>query len=76
MTGSLEGDWRIRDRWSGAIFADAGNVGESDLLDNLPWSVGFGARWYSPVGPIRVDIAFPQTGSTSVRLHISMGPDL
>ncbi len=76
LTGTIEGDWRFLDRWSGALFADAGNVGEEDLLDDLPWSVGFGVRWYSPVGPIRADIAFPQTGSTDVRLHISMGPDL
>jgi len=38
--------------------------------------VGFGARWYSPIGPIRVDLAFPQTGDNLFRLHISMGPDL
>ena len=76
LTGTIEGDWRFLDRWSGALFADAGNVGEEDLFDDLPWSLGFGLRWYSPVGPIRADLAFPQTGSTDVRLHISMGPDL
>jgi translocation and assembly module TamA len=76
MTGSIEGDWRIRERWSGALFVDAGNVGEGNLMNNLPWSVGFGARWYSPMGPIRVDLAFPQQGEQNFRLHVSMGPDL
>ncbi len=76
VTGSIEGDWRVRERWSGALFVDAGNVGESDLLKDLPWSVGVGVRWYSPVGPIRLDLAFPQTGGNNFRVHISMGPDL
>jgi translocation and assembly module TamA len=76
MTGSVEADWRIRERWSGAVFVDAGNVGEGDLTRDLPWSLGFGARWYSPMGPIRVDLAFPQQGGNDFRLHVSMGPDL
>jgi translocation and assembly module TamA len=76
LTGSAEIDWRLTDSWSAALFTDAGNVGNNDLLQDLPWSVGFGARWYSPIGPIRVDLAFPQTGDNLFRLHISMGPDL
>jgi translocation and assembly module TamA len=76
VSGSIEGDWRVRERWSGALFLDAGNVGETDLLKDLPWSVGVGARWYSPVGPIRLDLAFPQNGTSDFRIHISMGPDL
>jgi translocation and assembly module TamA len=76
LTASLEGDWRVRERWSAALFTDAGNVGEQNILSNLPWSVGFGVRWYSPVGPIRLDLAFPQEGDNGFRIHISMGPDL
>ena len=76
LTGSIEGDWRFLERWSGAVFFDAGNVGEGDLLSDLPWSVGAGIRWYSPVGPIRLDVAIPQTGDGDFRIHISMGPDL
>jgi len=76
LTGSIEGDWRVFGNWSGAVFLDAGNVGEDDLLKDLPWSVGFGVRWYSPVGPIRLDLAFPQKGNDDFRVHVSMGPDL
>ena len=76
LTFSGEMDWRVLERWSGAVFVDAGNVGKNDLLTNIPWSVGLGARWYSPLGPIRLDLAFPQTGSNGFRVHISMGPDL
>lgn len=76
LTGSIEGDWQFRERWSGAVFVDAGNVGDDDLLNNVPWSLGAGVRWYSPVGPIRLDLAFPQNGTSDFRVHISMGPDL
>ncbi len=76
LTASVEGDWRLRERWSAAVFTDAGNVGEDNILQNLPWSIGFGVRWYSPVGPIRLDFAFPQEGGDAFRIHISMGPDL
>ena len=76
LTGSIEGDWRFLERWSGAVFIDAGNVGEDDLLKDVPWSLGAGVRWYSPVGPIRLDLAFPQNGTSDFRVHISMGPDL
>ena len=76
LTGSIEGDWRFLERWSGAVFLDAGNVGEEDLLKDVPWSLGAGIRWYSPVGPIRLDLAFPQNGTSDFRVHISMGPDL
>ncbi|MGD8415439.1 MAG: outer membrane protein assembly factor [Pseudomonadales bacterium] len=76
LTASVESDWRFLARWSAAVFVDAGNVGDEHLLDNLPWSIGAGVRWYSPVGPIRLDLAFPQEGGNSFRIHISMGPDL
>ncbi|MCB1684259.1 MAG: outer membrane protein assembly factor [Pseudomonadales bacterium] len=76
LTFSAEMDWQIWQGWSGALFADAGNVGKNDLLKDIPWSVGMGARWYSPLGPIRLDLAFPQSGDGSFRIHVSMGPDL
>jgi translocation and assembly module TamA len=76
LTGSAEVDWRLTDHWSVALFADAGDVGEDKLLEDLPWAVGGGIRWYSPLGPIRVDVAFPQEQKSGFRLHVSMGPDL
>lgn len=76
ITGSAEVDWRLTESWSAAVFADAGDVGDDTLLEDLPWSVGLGIRWYSPLGPIRVDVAFPQEQKSGFRLHISMGPDL
>ena len=42
----------------GLILFDAGNVyneGENLDLSTLRYSAGFGFRWYSPIGPIRVE---------------------
>jgi outer membrane protein insertion porin family len=42
----------------GVVFFDAGNawdVGVPYRLDDLRTSVGFGLRWLSPVGPLRVE---------------------
>ena len=45
----------------GAVFVDAGNVYKTDRIDfdNMRYGVGFGFRYLSPVGPLRIDIAHP-----------------
>jgi outer membrane protein insertion porin family len=46
----------------GVAFFDMGNsFGESDKfsITDLRRSVGFGARWMSPFGPLRVELGFP-----------------
>lgn len=76
VTSSVEYEKRIRPSWSVALFADAGNA-FGDGSSNIRRSLGVGARWLSPVGPIRVDIARPANGvDRDLRLHISLGPDL
>lgn len=75
---SLEHNYRFLDKWSSAIFVDGGRS-FSDF--DAPYSVGagFGVRWQSPVGPFRVDIAFPvsENGDDATpRIHLSLGPDL
>jgi translocation and assembly module TamA len=76
-TGSLEYEHPIKGSWGAAVFADAGNA-LNGLTGDLKASVGAGLRWQSPVGPIRVDLAFPVSDSEAdlVRLHFSMGPEL
>lgn len=74
LAGSVEYDYPIRDNYGAAIFYDAGNAFDNSEF-TLKDSVGFGARWRSPIGPVRVDLAFPLDGG-GVRLHLSMGPDL
>lgn len=45
----------------GAVFADIGNVfaGQQIDFDNLRYGAGFGVRYLSPVGPLRIDVASP-----------------
>jgi translocation and assembly module TamA len=76
VTGSFEYEHPVRARWSIAAFVDAGNAFASSDLE-IKTGAGVGARWQSPLGPIRVDIAHPFDDETETwRLHISLGPDL
>jgi translocation and assembly module TamA len=76
LTGSFEADRAVTERWSAAAFVDAGSLSRDDFRGAASWSFGVGARWYSPLGPIRLDLAFPQDGDDAFRIHISLGPDL
>ncbi len=76
LVGSVEFDHYFNDRWGVAVFLDAGNAINS-LEDDLEQGAGFGLRWKSPVGPVRIDIANAiSTADKDWRLHISIGPDL
>ena len=76
LVGSLEYEYRIDESWSAAAFLDAGNAYNDLKSPDLKWGAGFGARWRSPVGPVRIDIGFPQDKLADPRLHISIGSDL
>lgn len=76
LVGSVEYEHRIKEKWAAAVFYDAGNA-INDFDDELEHSVGVGVRWRSPVGWVRVDLAKPLSESDeSVRLHLTIGPDL
>ncbi len=76
IDGSLEIDRLIRDKWAVALFVDSGNAFNTFDID-LYTGVGIGLRWYSPVGPIRLDFAHPlDDPDQNFRIHISLGPDL
>ncbi|MEH6576091.1 MAG: autotransporter assembly complex family protein [Amphritea sp.] len=76
LVGSVELDYRIMGNWGIAAFIDSGNAFEGTDI-NLRTGVGVGLRWFSPIGPVRIDIAAPQDDDESgVRLHFSLGPDL
>lgn len=73
---SLEYEQLVFKNWGAALFVDAGNAFD-DFGEPLKIGAGIGIRWYSPVGPIRLDLATPvDAGNLGVRLHISMGPEL
>ena len=76
FTASVEYEKQIKPAWSIAVFSDAGNA-LGDSGGELFSSLGVGARWRSPLGPIRVDLARPLDGvDRDLRLHITLGPDL
>lgn len=74
--GSAEVDYEFRPNWRVAAFWDAGNAFD-DITSATRHGAGFGARWQSPVGPIRIDLAhgFGPEGD-NIRLHLTLGPDL
>jgi translocation and assembly module TamA len=77
LTGSLEYEHPVKaDDWWLATFVDAGNAFDFDDVD-AKVGYGVGVRWYSPVGRLRLDIAFPEdTERDSWRLHFGIGADL
>lgn len=76
LVNSIEYDYRFEDsKWAAAVFFDAGNAA-NDTDIKVKRGTGIGARWISPIGPIRIDVAKALDGDEGVRLHISMGPDL
>ncbi|EGN74272.1 outer membrane protein [Idiomarina sp. A28L] len=76
LTGSLEVDYEFRPNWRFAVFVDSGNAFD-DIAEPMKTGAGFGFRWQSPIGPIRIDLAhaFSDPGD-SIRLHLTIGPDL
>lgn len=76
LEGTAEFEYSLNDHWGLALFMDAGNALDN-LDDPLQQGAGFGVRWQSPVGPVRIDFAsaINQQGEPW-RLHINIGPDL
>jgi len=76
MLGSIEYEHSFSNKWGVALFYDAGNAIDN-LDDKLERGTGFGLRWKSPVGPVRIDLANAISRDDHPwRLHISIGPDL
>jgi len=74
-TGSIEVAHPISPRYPSlwwATFLDAGNAADrwADLHAVLGYGVGM--RWRSPVGPLKVDVAYGQAVQ-QVRLHVGVG---
>ena len=76
--GTIEFRQRILSSFGLAVFADAGQVAADGPPFSGTWRVGVGAgaRYYTPIGPIRLDVAFPlnrQPGGDSFELYIGIG---
>jgi translocation and assembly module TamA len=78
MVGSIEIDQMIAAEWSLAAFVDSGNAFDEITDFESATGVGIGVRWFSPLGPIRFDVAVPLQSDApdAYRIHITLGPDL
>jgi translocation and assembly module TamA len=73
---SLEYEQTLFDDWGVAAFIDGGNAYNLDNIQ-IKTGVGLGARWYSPIGPIRVDFAIPlDEADSSFQIHFAAGTRL
>ena len=74
FVGSVELEKAIGKDWGIAIFYDAGNA-FNDLNEiTLAQGAGIGGRYYSPIGPIKLDIARQiDQPRPDIRIHISIG---
>ncbi|MCC6201504.1 MAG: outer membrane protein assembly factor [Gammaproteobacteria bacterium] len=74
--GSIEYERPIKGDWGAAVFSDVGNA-FSSFNDAFAVGAGAGLRWRSRVGMLRVDLAYGRVGhKDSIRLHLTIGPDL
>ena len=61
--------------WGAAAFVDTGSAFDNGI--DLHTGVGFGVRWKSPVGPVRIDIAHGLNKPDSqFQLYLNLGADL
>jgi translocation and assembly module TamA len=64
-----------------AAFIDGGMVydhagSDAYVFENLQWGAGLGGRYYTPIGPVRLDVAAPlnkRPGDSPVQLYLSIG---
>ena len=74
LVGSIEFEKRFLKNWGTAIFYDAGN--SFDILADyeLAEAAGLGLRYFTPIGPVRVDLARTINADRNrYRLHIGLG---
>jgi len=79
VEAAIEWRWRLGDTFAVVPFLDAGSVSASslpDLADGVHLGAGLGIRYYTPVGPVRADIAVPidpRPADDAFQLYISIG---
>ncbi|WP_376693581.1 autotransporter assembly complex protein TamA [Wenzhouxiangella sp. EGI_FJ10409] len=77
LVGSAEYEYRVGENWSLAAFADIGNAFNDFNDRKLKRGVGVGFRWYTMIGPLRIDIAQAlDEVDEPWRLHFTIGTQL
>ncbi|MDR0355319.1 MAG: BamA/TamA family outer membrane protein, partial [Deltaproteobacteria bacterium] len=78
VSGELR--WRFSESMGVVAFVDGGMVYQradvSQIGQDLLWGGGLGFRYYSPIGPFRLDLATPLTsrdGDSPFQVYLSLG---
>ncbi|TMP23997.1 outer membrane protein assembly factor [Pseudoalteromonas rubra] len=75
-TASAEYNYQFMPNWRVALFVDTGTATD-DFKEKWALGAGFGIRYLTPVGPIRLDHAWGLSkDSKSTRLSIVIGPEM
>ena len=77
---SLELRTKLTDSIGFVVFLDGANVYESsfpDFSNSFRWGMGPGFRYFTPIGPLRLDVGFPlerrEGIDDSFQIYISLG---
>ncbi len=78
---SQELRWRLGDTFGITAFLDGGAVTEEawfdDTVDDFRWGAGLGIRYFTPVGPLRLDVAAPLNRRRGIddpwQFYVSLG---
>ncbi len=78
LTGSLEYQYNVTDKWWGALFWDGGEAVNDIRQNDFKTGAGIGIRWASPAGAVKFDIAAPINSVNASRLefYIGLGAEL
>lgn len=74
---NLESRFKITDSLGLVAFLDGGQLYTSEFPEfdtDMDWGAGMGVRYFTPVGPVRLDVAFPlKEVDPPVQFYISIG---
>jgi translocation and assembly module TamA len=80
LEGGMEMRWKFNKSMGVTAFMDAGNVYDKSELSQLGQDLlvggGLGFRYYSPIGPFRLDVATPLTPRPEdgkIQIYLSLG---
>lgn len=72
LVASAEYTHWVGENWGVAAFVDSGDAWDKDEPFDAALGYGLGARFRTPIGPARADIAYGRE-TRALRLHISIG---
>nr|WP_207747623.1 autotransporter assembly complex family protein [Pelagibacterium limicola] len=78
LEASIEGRVRFNEEWGAVGFVDGGYVAADTFpgLDQLRLGAGVGVRYYTVLGPLRLDVAIPlnkRPGDPDYALYVGIG---